>query len=57
MSLFPDPTKQPQEVIFSCKTKKLPHPLLVFNNSNVTQSVYKKQLRIILDSKLTFEEH
>ena len=27
----PDPTKQAQEVIFSCKTKKLHHPSLVFN--------------------------
>ena len=53
----PDPTKQAQKVIFSCKTKKLPHPSLVFNNANVTQSIYQKQLGIILDSKLTFENH
>ena len=53
----PDPTKQAQEVIFSRKTKKLPHPPLVFNNTNVTQSIYQKHLGIILDSKLTFENH
>ena len=53
----PDPTKQAQEVIFSRKTKKLPHPPLVFNNTNVTQSIYQKHLGLILDSKLTFENH
>ena len=52
-----DATKQAQEVIFSRKTKKLPHPPLVFNNTNVTQPIYQKHLDIILDSKLTFENH
>ena len=31
-----DPTKPAQEVIFSHKTKKLPHAPLVSNNANVT---------------------
>ena len=57
MNFNPDPTKQAQEVIFIRKTKKLPHPPLVFNNTNVTQSIYQKHLGIILDSKLTFESH
>ena len=57
MNFNPDPTKQAQEVIFIRKTKKLPHPPLVFNNTNVTQSIYQKHLGIILDSKLTFENH
>ena len=57
MNFNPDRTKQAQEVIFSRKTKKLPHPPLVFNNTNVTQSIYQKHLGIILDSKLTFENH
>ena len=57
ISFNPDSTKQAQKVIFSCKTKKLPHPSLVFNNANVTQSIYQKHLAIILDSKLTFENH
>ena len=52
-----DPTKQTQEVMFSSKTKKLPHPHLVFNNTKVTQSICKKHLGIILDSELTFENH
>ena len=38
MSFNPDPSKQAQEVIFSCKIKKLPHPSLVFNNNNVFQT-------------------
>ena len=41
MNFNPHPTKQAQEVIFSHKTKKLPHPPLVFNNANVTQSIYQ----------------
>ena len=57
MNFNPEPSKQAQEVIFSCKTKKLPHPPLVFNNANVTQSIYQQHLDIILDSKLTFENH
>ena len=36
MNFNPDPTKQAQKVIFSRKTKKLPHPPVVFNNANVT---------------------
>ena len=55
LNFNPDPTKQAQEVIFSRKTKKLPHPPLVFNNTNVTQSIYQKHLGIILDSKLIFQ--
>ena len=57
MNFNPDPTKQAQEVIFFRKTKKLPHPPLVFNNTNVTQSIYQKHLGIILDSKFTSENH
>ena len=57
MNFNPDPTKQAQKVIFRRKTKKLPHPPLAFNNTNVTQSIYQKHLGMILDSKLTFENH
>ena len=57
MNFNSDPTKQALEVIFSRKTTKLPHPPLVFNNTNVTQLIYQKHLGIILDSKLTFESH
>ena len=37
MNFNPDPTKQSQEVIFSRKTKMLPHRSFVFNNVNVSQ--------------------
>ena len=57
MNFNTDPIKQAQEVIFSRKTKKLRHPPLVFNNTNVTPSIYQKHLGIILDSKLAFENH
>ena len=50
MNFNQDPVKQGQEFIFSRKTKKLPHPSLVFNNTNVTQSIYQKHLGIILDN-------
>ena len=57
MSFNPDPSKQAQEVIFSRKLKKVTHPPLVFNNANVSQCKSQKHLGIILDSKLTFEDH
>ena len=57
MNFNPDPTKQAHEVIFSHKTKEIYHPPLVFNNTNVSQSSFQKQLGVILDSKLIFDEH
>ena len=57
MSFNPDSSKQSQDVIFSQKLKKVPHPPLVFNNTNVSQWKSQKHFGIILDSKLTFEEH
>ena len=56
MSFNPYPKKQVPEVIFSCKSKRSTHPLLVFNN-NVSQTYTQKHLCVILDFKLTFEEH
>ena len=40
MNFNADPTKQGQEVIFTRKTKKVPHPPLFFNNTNVSQYDY-----------------
>ena len=57
MSFNPDPTKQAQEVIFSCKVKKPLHIPLNFNNTNVKQTAFQKHLGLILDSQLSFEEH
>ena len=58
MSFDPDLSKQAQEVIFSRKSKRSIHHLpLVFNNNNVSQTYSQKCLGVILDFKLTFEEH
>ena len=57
MNFNPDPTKQAHEVIFSCKTKEIYHPPLVFDNTNVSQSSSQKHLGVIPDSKLIFDEH
>ena len=50
------PSKKAQEVIFIWKLEKVPHPF-VFNNANVSQCKSQKQPGIILDSKLTLEDH
>ena len=57
MTLNPDRSKQVQEVIFSRKIKKATHPPLLFNNNNVSQVNSQKHLGVIVDVKLTFEEH
>ena len=57
MSFNPDPSKQAQEVIFSSKLKNIFHPPLVCNNPNISSWKTQKHLGILLDSKLTFEEH
>ena len=57
MNFNPDPNKEAHEVIFSGKAKEINHPLLVFNNTSVSQSSSQKHLGVILDSKLIFDEH
>ena len=57
MTFNPDRSKQVQEIIFSRKLKKATHPLLLFNNNNVSQVNFQTHLGVILDVKLTFEEH
>ena len=57
MSFNPDPSKQAQEVIFSRKVNKDSHLSLTFNNSIVYQVTSRKHLGIILDNRLSFEEH
>ena len=56
MSFNPDPTKQAQEVIFSCKITPLRIPLN-FNNTNVKQTTFEKHPGLILDSQINFEEY
>ena len=57
MNFNPDPTKQAQEVIFSCKIEKPLHTPLNFNNANVTQTAFQKHLGFILDSQISYEGH
>ena len=57
MIFNPDPSKQPQEVLFSCKIQKTCHPSIYFNVKSVRQVHYQKHLRMILDTKLDFQEH
>ena len=57
MTFNPDRSKQAQEIIFSRKIKKATHPPLLFNNNNISQVNSLKHLGVILDVKLTFEEH
>ena len=57
MNSNPDSTKQAQEVSFSQKAKEIYHPLLLCNDASVSQSSFETHLRVILDTKLTFDEH
>ena len=57
MSFNPDPSKQAQEVIFSRKTKKEYHPPLAFNNNNVLETNSQKHLGVVLNNRLSFEDH
>ena len=57
MSFSPDPSKQAQEVIFSCRIKKASPPVLMFNNNHVIQTPYLKHPGSILDERLNFDEH
>ena len=57
MNFNPEPNKQTQEVIFSRKLNTHHTPVLVFNNASISSCKSQKHLGILLDSKLTFEEH
>ena len=54
---FFNPSKQTQEVIFSLKIEKPSHPVLIFNNNQLIQTPYQKDLSLLLDEKLNFAEH
>ena len=57
ISFNPDPTKPAQEVIFSKKLKTVPHPSVTFNNNPLSLCPAQNHLELLLDSKLTFNEH
>ena len=57
MEFNPDPTKQANEVLFSCKKTPQNHPQLIFNGYQVTQVNEQKHLGLILQNDLSFEKH
>ena len=57
MSFSHDPSKEDQEVIFSCELQKSVCPPLHFNNITLSQSTTQKHLGMLLDVKLDFQEH
>ena len=56
MSLNSKPTK-PAQVFFSRKLKTVPHPSITFNNNPLSHCPAQKHLGLVLDSKLTFNDH
>ena len=57
MSFNSDTSKQAQEVIFSRKTKKRIPSSLAFNNNNVPETNSQNHLGVVLDNRLSFEDH
>ena len=57
MSFNPDPTKQAVQVLFSRKTSKIAHPVILFNDTEVKSVNEHKHLGLTLDTKLTFASH
>ena len=57
MSFNPDPLKPPVEIIFSTKIKPPVHPELIFNGTLLSRREVHKHLGVILDKKLTFNNH
>ena len=57
MKFYIDPTKQAQDIIFSRKKTVSIHPVVYFNNTPVNSTATNKHLGMILDSKLSYENH
>ena len=57
MSINPDPLKQVQEVLFSSKATQANHPNIVFYGNTVQNGANRKHVGLILDEKLTFNDH
>ena len=57
MEFNPNPTKQANEVLFSCKKSNPNHPQLIFNGTIVEKVNDQKHLGLILDSSLSFDKH
>ena len=57
MSFNPDLSKQAVEILFSRKRNIEQHRELSFNNMPITVEPYQKHLGLVLDSKLSFNQH
>ena len=57
MLFNPDPSKQAIKICFSHKRDNENYPSLAFNDIKVQLATRQKHLRLILDSKLDFNEH
>ena len=57
MSFNPELSKQVQEVIFTQKLQKKDYPPLYFNDSSVKETCKQKDLGMLLDFRLDFQEH
>ena len=57
MAFNPDPNKQANEILFSCKQKQVDHPPLFFNGSPVKRVTEQKHLGLIVQPNLSFEKH
>ena len=59
MSFNPEPSKQAQEVRFTCnlKKKKKNSTPLYFNDSSVNETCKQKHLGKVSDFRLDFQEH
>ena len=57
MAFNPDPNKQANEMLFSCKKKTVEHPQLIFNGSPVSRVKEHKHLGLTLTPSLSFEKH
>ena len=57
MAFNPDPNKQANEILFSCKKKAVNHPQLIFNGSPVLRVNEHKHLGLILTPTLNFAKH
>ena len=57
MKFNTDPTKQTQKIIFSKKKTVSIHPLVYFDKTPVNSKATHKHLGMMLDSKLSYENH
>ena len=55
MEFNPDPTKQANEIFFSCKKSSPNHPQLIFNRFAVVNE--QNHLGLVLEPSLSFEKH